>query len=719
MTLLIGGDYVSLCFGCFEENEQDVCSLCGYDNKTVVSSLLLQHGTILRGQYSVGKVLGKSGGFGTTYLGYHQTLQIKVAIKEYLPSELVCRDSDGLTITVNHPQDGENFRNGINQFLNEARLLVQFNHPNIVRVIDFFEENGTAYLVMDYCQGVNLAEYMERQGGVLSEQAVIALFRPILEGLKELHHRGVLHRDIKPQNIYVTVDGRPILLDFGSAKQTLGENSHSLVLMATPGFAPYEQYQIQGRQGPWTDIYSCAATIYYMLSATIPADAVSRMAQDTFSFPLSLENNISPEMRNAIVKGLALLPEQRVQNVQEFQQLLLNQTIKLQKGLEKTQIIPLDTLGDSGNKSWVPKPFYKKTMSIVVALLILICAVAGGGYWYYQQSISPGNQLAKRGIAFTDDGFFNAIKTNDMDATKLFFAGGMSPNRIKKDTGETPLMIAIGAGQLAMVNFLITSGTDLNAVDPQGQTLIDLALKQGNTAILKIIMNQAGIGPNTKDNKGRTLLEKAIDGGNVANVKFLIEQGADINARDGDGRTPLDRVVASGNQQMASILANAGAKRNLNSGFKANLLNKVNLRNGTTTDFTMDLLGDGIGQQCTINPGNFFSHTTVTISEQGKPLTTFNILGSGRGEWYVAYLRDDNIPELVYFNTEGSGSINDFKIVGRSGENTIGVLYDFRLNSNKLSGEAKLSINDRQLVVQTRKEKMVIEWNGIGFRNAT
>jgi|GEM_PF-1839374 len=718
---------MSLCFGCFEENEQDVCPLCGYHNKTVLSSLLLPHGTILRGQYSVGKILGKSGGFGTTYLGYHQTLQIKVAIKEYLPSELVCRNIDGLTINVNHPQEAETFQNGINQFLNEARLLVKFNHPNIVRVIDFFEENGTAYLVMDYCQGVNLAEYMEQQGGILSEQAVINLIMPILEGLQELHNRGVLHRDIKPQNIYVTHDGRLILLDFGSAKQTLGEHSRSLTLMATPGFAAYEQYHIQGKQGPWTDIYSCAATIYYMLSKMVPADAIGRMAHDTFFFPPELENKISSEMRNAIVKGMALLPEKRVQSVQQFQQLLLNKTIKLERSLEKTQIIPKDAINlplgnDSidvpGNKKSAAKPFYKGAMGIIAALLIIMSAVAGGGYWYYQQSISPTNQLAKRGISFTEEAFFNAIKTNDIDATKLFLAGGMSPDLIKKDTGETPMMIAIGAGKLPMINFLITSGADLNTHDSQGQTLIDLALRQGNTAILKIIMDQSGIGLDTKDDKGQTLLEKAVAINNVVNVKFLIEQGADINARNGEDRTLLDRVLASGNQQMVSILKSAGAKRNINIGAKANLLNKVNIRYGKTTDFEVDLLGDGIGQQCTIKLGSFFSHTTVTIYQEGKQLTSINILGSGEGEWYLAYLRDDNIPDLVYFNTEGRGStINDFKIVGRTGENTLGVLYDFRQNPKKMSGEAKLAIDGKQLLVQTRKEKMVIEWNGTWFRN--
>ena len=724
----MGGNMVSLCFGCFEENEQEICPLCGYYNQTVLSSLLLKHGTILRGQYSVGKVLGKSGGFGTTYLGYHQTLQIKIAIKEYLPNELVYRDSDGLTIHVNDPLEADNFLQGINQFVNEARLLVKFNHPNIVRVIDFFEENGTAYLVMDYCQGVNLAEYMEQQGGLLSEQAVLSFIMPILEGLQELHNRGVLHRDIKPQNIYVSHDGRPILLDFGAAKQIVGEHSRSLTLMATPGFAAYEQYQVQGKQGPWTDIYSCAATIYYMLSKMVPPDAIGRMAQDTFIFPLDLENKISPEMRNAIVKGMALLPDDRVQNVQQFQQLLVNQTIKLKRTIEDTQIIPKDApylpletelAGIKANKNQENKPFYKRTMNIVLALLIMMFVVAGGGYWYYQHSINPTNQLAQKGMSFTDEAFFNAIKTNDIDATKLFFAGGMSPNRIKKDTGETPIMIAIGAGQLPMVNFLITSGANLGLSDSQGQTLIDLALKQGNIAILKIIMDQSDIGLDTKDDKGRTLLEKAVDIGNVANVKFLIEQGADVNVRNGEGRTLLDRVLLLGNQQMVSLLKNAGAKRTINIGAKANLLNKINMKYGTTTDFEVDVLGDGIGQQCTIKSGSFFSHTTLTIYQQGKQLTSINILGAGKSEWYLAYLRDDNIPELVYFNTEGNGSsINDFKIIGRTGDNTIGVLYDVRDNVKKLSSNAKLSINGKQLLVQTHKEKMVIEWNGTGFRNS-
>ena len=681
---------------------------------------------MLRGQYSVGKILGKSGGFGTTYLGYHQILQIKVAIKEYLPSQLVSRDVDGLTIRVNDPQEAENFRNGIKQFLREARLLVKFNHPNIVRVIDFFEENGTAYLVMDYCQGVNLAEYMEQQGGTLSEQAVMNFIMPILEGLQEVHNKGVLHRDIKPQNIYVTYDGRPILLDFGSAKQTLGESSRSLTLMATPGFAAYEQYQIQGKQGPWTDIYSCAATMYYMLSGMIPADAVERMTCDIMFFTPELEKKISPEMRNAIVHGLALLPRNRVQNVQEFQQLLLNWTIKLPKGLENTQIISeervstlnTDWIESAGNKKQVAEPFYKRLRSSIVVLLLIVFAVGGGGYWYYQQSISPANQLGKRGIAFTEEAFFTAIKTNDMDAAKLFLAGGMSLNSIKKDTGETAIMVAISAGQLPMVNFLITQGADLKAHDPQGQTMIDLALKQGNTAILKIIMDQLSINVNSKDDKGRMMLEKAIELGNITNVKFLIEHGADVNVRDKEERTPLDRVLASGNQQMVSILKNAGARRNLNSAVKANLLNKVDIRQGVTTDFEVDLLGDGIGQQCTVKPGNFFSHTTVTISQEGKPLASFNILGSGQGEWYLAYLREDNIPDLVYFSAEGSNSyINDLKIVGRTGENTLGVLYNFRENFKKLSGEAKLSINGKMLIVQTRKEKMIIEWNHTGFRS--
>ena len=187
-----------------------------------------------------------------------------MAIKEYLPREMVARSTDGLSLGAHSQEDTEAFHNGLEQFLCEARMLAKFDHANIVRVLDFFEDNNTAYLVMHYYQGVNLTEYMITKGGHLSEQAVIDIMMPILDGLREVHYHGILHRDIKPQNIYLTESGRAILLDFGNARQAMDEGNKSLSVIMTPGFAPTEQYSRKGCQGPWTDIYGCAATMYYM-----------------------------------------------------------------------------------------------------------------------------------------------------------------------------------------------------------------------------------------------------------------------------------------------------------------------------------------------------------------------------------------------------------------------------------------------------------------------
>lgn len=708
---------MSLCFGCFEERgEQSICPHCGYDMETARGPLLLAQGVALRGYYVIGKILGKPGGFGITYLGYNQKLETKVAIKEYLPRDLVAREAGHRTLRVHDSGDEGSFRAGIDQFLHEARLLARFNHPNIVRVIDFFEENGTAYLVMDYYQGVSLAEYMERQGGALSEHRVRELMMPVLDGLKEVHAGGVLHRDIKPQNIYLTDEGRPILLDFGAAKQFVGERSRSLSLMATPGFASYEQYHKQGQQGPWTDIYGCAATMYYMLTGTVPPDAVERMAADNLAFPGETGAALSPEMRNTVMRGLALLPEKRVQTVQEFQNLLSGHTRKLARGLEDTLILspadaPLSEPPSPARRSGRAEPFYKKTAVLAVCVLIALAAAAGGGYRYYLQTTSPVHQLEEKGLIFTEEAFFNAVRTNDIDAVKLFLAGGMSPNGVNRQTGETPMTVAIEYGQLPMVNFLITHGADLIFTDSQGNTFVDLALKKGHTQILKTLMDQLKLDSNSRDEQGRTLLERAVAFGNIASVKFLIEQGADVNVQNGEGKTLLDRVLEADNQQMAAVLADAGARRNINIHFRPNRLNEITLPVATTASFEVDLLGDGIGQKVTVSRYNSF-RSKVTIFGQDRQIASFDILGSNE-HWYIAYLRDDTIPDLIYFHTAGSGNfVNDFKIIGKTGKDTIGVIFNPDiLTFARLGRGASLSQNGKQLILRAGKNKSVIEWS--------
>jgi|GEM_PF-3101136 len=373
------------CFGCFKENTTGGhCPHCGYKSIADSGRLLLPEGTMLQKRYIIGRVLGKPGGFGITYLGFNQSLETLVAIKEYLPREMVARSADSLSLSAHSQEDTGAFRYGLEQFLSEARMLAKFDHANIVRVIDFFEDNNTAYLVMHYYQGVNLNEYMIAKGGNLSEQAVIDIMMPILDGLREVHCHGILHRDIKPQNIYLTQSGRPILLDFGNARQALGEKSKSLSVIMTPGFAPTEQYSRKGCQGPWTDIYGCAATMYYMLTGQVPTDALERINGEPLEGITSLSNNVSSAVCAAIIEGLSLQGAERPQSIEDFQSLLLqnsqqvlysqqdhgrlkdSKTVKLQeKQGESVAVLALAWMNHRGK-------FSKKTVGVLMAIFLAV-----------------------------------------------------------------------------------------------------------------------------------------------------------------------------------------------------------------------------------------------------------------------------------------------------------------------------------------------------------
>lgn len=316
-------EHAHLCPGCFaDKGNASLCPQCGYDENLKRGPLVLPHRTLLHhGQYLIGKVLGKPGGFGITYLALDTKLQTRVAIKEYLPRDLAGRDAGHATISAHSAEDGEFFRYGLTQFLQEARTLAQFDHANIVRVRNFFEENSTGYLVMDYYDGITLADYLAQQPqGKLPEQTAVAIMMPILDGLREVHARNILHRDIKPQNIYLTTANRPILLDFGAARQAMGERSRSLSVVLSEGYAPYEQYHRRGEQGPWTDIYACAAVLYHAVSGEAPPPATERMHKDELDIAAL---GISASLTEALRSGLAADHHKRPQKMTEFQGLLL------------------------------------------------------------------------------------------------------------------------------------------------------------------------------------------------------------------------------------------------------------------------------------------------------------------------------------------------------------------------------------------------------------
>jgi serine/threonine protein kinase len=281
----------------------------------------LPEGTRLREEYRVGAVLG-AGNFGITYRARDEHLDTVVAIKEYYPRQIAGRSDQDAIVRPFTGDDEEEFQFGLQQFMQEGRTVARFEHPNIVDVRSYFEENGTGYLVMDYYEGEPLAAYTARQGDTLSEAEALSLMRDVLRGLGTVHAKGVLHRDVDPQNVYRTADGRAVLIDFGAAREAISARSQRLSVILTPGYAPIEQYSSRGDQGPHTDIYAAAATLYKCLTGKTPLEATERIQSDDLVAPRELRPDLSLEINEAVMRGLALDPDRRPSSVSAFAELL-------------------------------------------------------------------------------------------------------------------------------------------------------------------------------------------------------------------------------------------------------------------------------------------------------------------------------------------------------------------------------------------------------------
>ena len=307
------------CYNCFQEKpNNDACPFCGYvpENEEEKYPNALQPGSILNGRYIIGHVLGQ-GGFGITYIAKDYQTGERVAIKEYLPSEFAGRN--GNSVQAFSKDQKENFEYGKEQFLSEAKTLAAFiGDEHIVRIYSFFEENNTAYFTMEYVDGLALDKYMAQQGGRLTVAEANRLLLPLMESLNKVHTKGIVHRDIAPDNIIVTKDGSVKLIDFGAARYSTGEKSRSLDVIMKHGFAPPEQYMRRGRQGPFTDVYALAATYYYAITGKLLPDSVERTFEDTIMLPHSLGVRISRKQEDALLKALEVNAANRYQNMGEF-----------------------------------------------------------------------------------------------------------------------------------------------------------------------------------------------------------------------------------------------------------------------------------------------------------------------------------------------------------------------------------------------------------------
>lgn len=273
-------------------------------------------------EFELLSVIGQ-GGFGIVYLARDHSLQRDVALKEYMPATLAVRNGDA-TVSLRSEKDRELFESGLRSFVNEARLLAQFDHPALLKVFRFWEQNGTAYMVMPLYQGMTLKQYLT-QHSPPTEAWLRSMLGPILDALAQMHAQQCYHRDIAPDNILLQPDGKPVLLDFGSARRVIDEADQELTAFLKKRYSPIEQYNVSSsmKQGPWTDLYALASVAYFAVIGQTPEPAVSRAMQDNL-IPLQQQaaGRYSQSFLCAIDAALAVKPEARPQDVAAFRALL-------------------------------------------------------------------------------------------------------------------------------------------------------------------------------------------------------------------------------------------------------------------------------------------------------------------------------------------------------------------------------------------------------------
>ncbi len=310
----------TICVGCMENDSgETICPTCGRPfDLPPRSPLQLKPRTLLHDQYLIGRALG-DGGFGITYLSWDLGLESRLAIKEYMPNGVAGRSGGETRVVPYTEQTKQEFEWGLDRFLEEARVLKKFSsHPGIVAVDTVFKDNGTAYLVMEFLDGVTLEEFLSRRGGRITFETAMRVVLPAMDALAAVHAEGILHRDVSPDNIYLTRSGKVKLIDFGAARNALGQKSRNLSIILKEGYAPEEQYRASGIQGPWTDVYAMAATLYHAITGRIPQPALDRQAQDNLQWPSQMQIQIEPRAEAALMKALSIKANERFQSMEDF-----------------------------------------------------------------------------------------------------------------------------------------------------------------------------------------------------------------------------------------------------------------------------------------------------------------------------------------------------------------------------------------------------------------
>ena len=362
---------IFFCPGCMAKTApvDGKCPVCGCNVNMENAPHQLPVNTILYGRYIVGRVLG-AGGFGITYIGYDLKLDGRVAIKEYYPSGAANR-SVSLTVYPTAEGNGNPFETGKERFLKEERVLSGFiEDSSIVTLRDYFEENGTAYIVMEYLDGEDLSHYAVRHGKFTFDEA-LDLLEPAMLALDKVHKKGIIHRDISPSNLMVLSDGRIKVLDFGAARLQSVNGELSLSVMLKPGYAPIEQYSTHGEQGPWTDVYAMSATFYRLITGKAPTSATDRTCGSAVELPSALGVKITPAQEGALMHGLALQSADRTQTMAGLaESLRAKKTVHGSKP-EKPKAPEKPEKTDKSGKPALPK---KRLIAIGASALVVLAA---------------------------------------------------------------------------------------------------------------------------------------------------------------------------------------------------------------------------------------------------------------------------------------------------------------------------------------------------------
>ncbi|MBQ0027584.1 MAG: serine/threonine protein kinase [Lachnospiraceae bacterium] len=411
--MLINGKF--RCAGCMKEiaGESGMCG-CGYDNASEINPIhCLQVGTVLNDSYVIGKVIG-AGGFGITYVGWDRDLEKKIAVKEFYMHGITSRNTSVSTeVYSNIGDDTEVFEANREKFVNEAKTLAAFmEEQGIVTVYRFFRENKTAYIVMEFVEGISLKEYL-KQRGRLSIDETMGIIGPVMNSLARVHEMNMVHRDISPDNIMITSDGRGKLIDFGAARENNNGN-RSLSVVLKHGFAPMEQYQTRGNQGPWTDVYALSATIYNCITGSVPNVATDRIMNGTQEEMNALDAVCSEEVGAVIRKGLSIKIEDRYHSVGEFKMALLEALNKNKQTNEPSIKITNDNNADSRTSSGEKTDNNKRRPSgLMVALLVSI--VLAMACLVLLVFVVNNKGYGEKGDGLTDELASNDLNNKDFD----------------------------------------------------------------------------------------------------------------------------------------------------------------------------------------------------------------------------------------------------------------------------------------------------------------